>query len=113
MTNGDQIFSFGGIAKAEHTGSGDIVAGHKQFAAPEPMPSAIDDLNKAINDLRQHLDGTARAEVDAALQQIGQAGSSNDLAEPLTKLKRIAAAIGIVGQPAISAINALWGTFSP
>ncbi|MET9463406.1 hypothetical protein ABZY44_01040 [Streptomyces sp. NPDC006544] len=99
----------GSIGRASHTGSGDIVAGGKYGGGAAPDASAVEKLLAEVQEMRQHLDASDRAEVDAAVEEI----SSNPPEERFQRLLRtfsgIAALIGEAGVPVISAVKALLG----
>jgi hypothetical protein len=110
MTSGDHIVQYGhgSIGRAEHSGSGDIVAGGKVVNGPESS-AAIDTLLVAVESMRQYLDESDLAEIDSAVQQIDPDGTVSELGGPLRKIAGIASVIGDVGVPVINAIKGLLG----
>lgn len=110
--NGDHIqqYGAGSIGKAEHSGSGDIVAGGKQVNGAESGAPAIDDLLRQVQALRQHLDESDRAEVDAAVEEINSNPSKERFNKLLQKIAGIATIIGEAGAPVIIAVKALLGS---
>ncbi|MFB7937683.1 hypothetical protein [Streptomyces sp. NPDC056049] len=106
----DQIHQYGAgsIGTANHSGSGDIVAGGKTVnAAPAAPATALDDLLAAIEGLRTHLDDTRRAELDAAAADLDPGAGRAELEGPLTRIAGIAALVGAVGGPVVAAVQAL------
>ncbi|MEU6378367.1 hypothetical protein [Streptomyces sp. NPDC046909] len=110
--SGDHIqqYGAGSIGKAEHTGSGDIVAGGKNVRGPEPDTRAIDELLREIQKLRPHLDESDRAEVDASVEELNEGPSEERFNKLLRGIAGIATVIGETGAPVILAIRALLGT---
>ncbi|MGW1995247.1 hypothetical protein [Embleya sp. NPDC001921] len=104
-------YGAGSIGKAAHWGSGDIVAGGKTVGAADTK-SELDKLLAAIDALRQHLDDARRAELDEAVLEIRPDRTGAELNAPLTRIAGIAALLGGVGGPVISAVQALLATFS-
>lgn len=107
---GDSIHQYGSgsIGKAEHTGSGDIVAGGKYTDGPGP--AAIDVLLREVEALRQHLDESDRAEVDAAIGEINSNPPPERFNKLLQKIAGIATVVGAAGTPVITAIKMLLGS---
>ncbi|MDN3028111.1 hypothetical protein [Streptomyces sp. S.PB5] len=110
--SGDRIqqYGAGSIGKAEHTGSGDIVAGGKNVRAAESTAPALDDLLREIQKLRPHLDEHDRAEVDASVEEISANPSEERFRKLLRQIAGIATLIGETGAPVILAVRALLGT---
>ncbi|GHA67898.1 hypothetical protein ACIQRS_09935 [Streptomyces termitum] len=108
MTSGDHIeqHGAGSIGKAEHTGSGDIVAGGKTVGATTGGP-ALEALLREIEKLRPHLDESDRAEVDAAADSIAAETSPDRRRGLVQRITGIAALLGEVGVPVIAAARAL------
>ncbi|WP_018545342.1 hypothetical protein [Streptomyces sp. LaPpAH-108] len=106
--SGDHIqqYGSGSIGKAEHTGSGDIVAGGKTVGATTGGPE-VTALLEAIEGLRPHLDASDRAEVDAAAGSIAEETSPERLRGLVRRISGIAALVGEVGVPVIAAARAL------
>jgi hypothetical protein len=110
--SGDRIqqYGAGSIGKAQHSGSGDIVAGDKHAGGSESGKLAIDNLLREIQALRQHLDESDRAEVDAAVEEINSNPPKERFNKLLQKMAGIATVIGEVGTPVIIAVKALLGS---
>jgi hypothetical protein len=110
--SGDQIqqYGAGSIGKAEHSGSGDIVAGGKNVQAPGALAPEIDHLLREIQKLRPHLDEQDQAEVDASVEEISANPSEERFKKLLRQIAGIATVIGETGAPVILAIRALLGT---
>ncbi|MHA5050249.1 hypothetical protein [Streptomyces sp. SD15] len=110
--SGDHIqqYGAGSIGKAEHVGSGDIVAGGKRVDASGPGEPALDNLLREVQALRQHLDESDRAEVDAAVEEIASNPSGERFNKLLQKIAGIATIIGEAGTPVITAVKALLGS---
>jgi len=110
--SGDIInqYGSGGIGKAEHSGSGDIVAGGKHVDGSGPGEQAIDVLLREVQALRRHLDASDRAEVDAAIGEINSNPPPERFSKLLQKIAGIATVVGAVGTPVIAAIQALLGS---
>jgi hypothetical protein len=106
--SGDHIqqYGSGSIGKAEHTGSGDIVAGGKTVGATAGGP-AVEALLREIEKLRPHLDENDRAEVDAAADSIAEETSAERRRGLVQRISGIAALVGEVGVPVIAAAKAL------
>ncbi|MET9166407.1 hypothetical protein OIE90_14035 [Streptomyces cellulosae] len=106
--SGDQIqqYGAGSIGKAEHTGSGDIVAGGKNVGVAEAGP-ALQALLAEIERLRPHLDTADQAEVDAATGAIAQETSAERRRSLVQRISGIAALVGEVGLPVVTAAKAL------
>lgn len=84
-------YGAGSIGKAEHTGSGDIVAGGKRVGGPEAGESAIETLLAEVRAMRQHLGEGDRAEVDAAIEELNSNPPktvSGDCSERSPELRR-------------------------
>ncbi|MFZ3472125.1 hypothetical protein ACODT3_15780 [Streptomyces sp. 4.24] len=111
MMAGDHISVHGpgSIGKASHTGSGDIVAGGKYAGGAAPDVSAVEKLLAEVQAMRQHLDESDRAEVDAAVAEIQANPSQERFARILRTFSGIATVIGEAGVPVIAAIKALLG----
>ncbi|MFJ8001852.1 hypothetical protein ACIQ7D_32915 [Streptomyces sp. NPDC096310] len=101
-----QQYGDGSIGKAEHTGSGDIVAGGKTVGATAQGP-AVEALLKEVEKLRRHLDEKDRAEVDAAAKSIAEETSPERRRGLVQRISGIAALVGEVGVPVITAAKAL------
>ena len=110
---GEQFIQYGAgsIGKATHSGSGDIVAGGKTVGA-EAAASALDALLTAVAELRPHLDEARRAELDAAVRQISADRGRREMEGPLTRIAGIAALVGEVGGPVVSAVQTLLAALS-
>ncbi|MEU5431100.1 hypothetical protein AB0H73_36605 [Streptomyces olivoreticuli] len=106
--SGDHIqqYGSGSIGKAQHTGSGDIVAGGKSVGATAGEP-AVEALLREIEKLRPHLDENDRAEVDAAVGSIAKETSPDRWRGLVQRISGIAALVGEVGLPVIMAAKAL------
>ncbi|MGW3073463.1 MULTISPECIES: hypothetical protein [unclassified Kitasatospora] len=106
--SGDHIqqYGSGSIGKAEHTGSGDIVAGGKTVGATAGGP-AVEALLREIEKLRPHLDENDRAEVDTAAGSIAEETSAERRRGLVQRISGIAALVGEVGVPVIAAAKAL------
>ncbi|MEU3958618.1 hypothetical protein AB0F42_02050 [Streptomyces buecherae] len=106
--SGDHIqqYGAGSIGKAEHTGSGDIVAGGKTVGATVGGP-VVEALLREIEKLRPHLDEGGRAEVDAAAESIAEETSPERLRGLVQRVSGIAALVGEMGLPVIAAAKAL------
>src|SRR5436190_23402751 len=106
--SGDHIqqYGSGSIGKAEHTGSGDIVAGGKTVGATAGGP-AVEALLREIEKLRPHLDENDRAEVDTAADSIAEETSPERRRGLVQRISGIAALVGEVGVPVIAAAKAL------
>ncbi|MBT2469402.1 hypothetical protein J7E97_16340 [Streptomyces sp. ISL-66] len=103
------IHGAGGIGKASHTGSGDIVAGGKYAGGATPDASAVEKLLEEVRAMRQHLDESDRAEVDEAVAEIQANPSQERFGKLLRTFSGIATVIGEAGVPVIAAIKALLG----
>ncbi|WP_133910769.1 hypothetical protein [Streptomyces sp. NBC_00582] len=111
--SGDHIqqYGSGNLGKVVHSGSGDIVTGGKHLAtAPDAHAAALDTLLTELRALRHHLDPGRRAEVDAAVREIGANPSGEGLRGVLERIAGIAAVLGAVGTPVVTAVMALMGT---
>jgi hypothetical protein len=110
--SGDHIqqYGAGSIGKAEHSGSGDIVAGGKNVQGSGVEAPAIDILLREIQKLRPHLDESDRAEVDASVEEINANPSEERFKKLLRSIAGIATIVGETGAPVILAIRALLGT---
>lgn len=108
---GDQYAQYGSgsIGSAKHTGSGDIVAGGKYTGGSSPDASAVEKLLEEVQAMRQHLDESDRAEVDAAVAEIQANPSQERFARILRTFSGIATVIGEAGVPVIAAVKALLG----
>lgn len=108
---GDQYTQYGAgsIGKAEHTGSGDIVAGGKRVGGQEVEPSALETLLEEVRAMRQHLDADDRAEVDAAIEEISSNPPEDRFRKILRTFSGIATLVGEAGVPVIAAVKALLG----
>ncbi|MFI2185431.1 hypothetical protein [Streptomyces sioyaensis] len=106
--SGDHIqqYGSGSIGKAEHTGSGDIVTGGKTVGATAGGP-AVEALLREIEKLRPHLDENDRAEVGAAADSIAEETSPERRRGLVQRISGIAALVGEVGLPVITAAKAL------
>ncbi|MEU5362186.1 hypothetical protein ABZ354_01525 [Streptomyces sp. NPDC005925] len=106
--SGDHIqqYGSGSIGKAEHTGSGDIVAGGKNVGVTAGGP-AVEALLREIEKLRPHLDEKDRAEVDAAADSIAEETTQERRRALVQRITGIAAMVGEVGLPVILAAKAL------
>lgn len=100
-------YGSGNIGRAEHTGSGDIVAGGTHGSGAGER--AIDVLVREVQALRQHLDTSDRAEVDAAIGEINSNPTRERLNKLLQKIAGIATVVGAAGTPVIVAIKTLLG----
>lgn len=100
-------YGAGSIGKASHTGSGDIVAGGKYGGGSAPEASAIEKLLAEVQEMRQHLDESDRAEVDAAVEELNENPSEERFRRVLRTFSGIAALIGEAGVPVIAAVKAL------
>ncbi|WP_405491814.1 hypothetical protein [Streptomyces sp. NBC_00096] len=111
MTGGEHytVHGAGAIGKASHTGTGDIVAGGKYVGGTAPEASAVEKLLEEVQAMRQHLDDSDRAEVDAAIEEIHENPSEERFKKILRTFSGIATLIGEAGVPVISAIKALLG----
>jgi hypothetical protein len=99
----------GNIGRAEHSGSGDIVAGGKTVHyAPQRSPE-FEELLRAIEALRPHLGGGDRAEVDTAVEELAAAPSESRTRTVLSRIAGIATLVGEVGAPVVGAVRALLG----
>ncbi|MFI1360781.1 hypothetical protein ACH4TV_45515 [Streptomyces sp. NPDC020898] len=111
MTDGTyNQYGSGSIGSAEHTGSGDIVAGGKHIHGPGPGEQAIDVLLREVEALRAHLDASDRAEVDAAIGEINSNPPPERFNKLLQKIAGIATLVGAAGTPVITAIKMLLGS---
>ncbi|KUN79228.1 hypothetical protein [Streptomyces griseoruber] len=111
--SGDHIrqYGSGNLGKVVHSGSGDIVTGGKYTAAgPDAHAAALDTLLTELQALRHHLDAGRRAEVDAAVREIGTHPSGEGLRRVLERIAGIAAVLGTVGTPVVTAVMALMGS---
>ncbi|MFJ8477822.1 hypothetical protein [Kitasatospora sp. NPDC094011] len=108
--SGDHIqqYGAGSIGKAEHSGSGDIVAGGKTVGSTAGGP-AVEALLQEIQRLRPHLDEHDRAEVDAAANSIAAETSAERRRSLVQRITGIAALVGELGVPVIAAARALLG----
>ncbi|ALV51321.1 hypothetical protein ASR50_19190 [Streptomyces sp. 4F] len=106
--SGDHIqqYGAGSIGKAKHTGSGDIVTGGKNVGVAEGGP-ALQALLAEIERLRPHLATADRAEVDAAAGAIAEETSEERRRSLVQRISGIAALVGEVGLPVVSAAKAL------
>ncbi|CAM5539290.1 hypothetical protein SAVIM338S_04266 [Streptomyces avidinii] len=102
-------YGAGSIGKASHTGSGDIVAGGKYVGGTTPDVSAVEKLLEEVQAMKQHLDESDRAEVDAAVAEIQTNPSQERFGKILRTFSGIATVIGEAGVPVIAAIKALLG----
>lgn len=102
-------YGAGSIGKASHTGSGDIVAGGKYVGGAAPDASAVEKLLEEVQAMRQHLDESDRAEVDAAVEEIQANPSEERFKKLLRVFSGIATVIGEAGVPVITAVKALLG----
>jgi hypothetical protein len=101
----------GNIGRATHSGSGDILVINNSVGQ-SGSESSINDLLKAINDLRQHVDDSRKAALDAAVQEINSDQADSKLTGPIEKIAGIAVLLGEIGVPVINAIQALAGSLS-
>ncbi|MFJ8108822.1 hypothetical protein [Streptomyces sp. NPDC096132] len=111
--SGDQIqqYGSGNFGKVVHSGSGDIVAGGKHVnGGAETRAAALDTLLRELQALRRHLDDGRRAEVDAAVREIGANPSGEGFRKVLERIAGIAAVLGSVGTPVVTAVMALMGS---
>ncbi|MBT2539215.1 hypothetical protein J7E99_00465 [Streptomyces sp. ISL-44] len=102
-------YGAGSIGKAEHTGSGDIVAGGKRVGGPEAGESAIETLLAEVRAMRQHLGEGDRAEVDAAIEELNSNPPEDRFRRLLGTFSGIATLVGEAGVPVINAVRALLG----
>ncbi|GEB54111.1 hypothetical protein [Streptomyces cacaoi] len=102
----------GNIGQAIHYGAGDIVAGGKTVGSADPKEAAISELLAAIAEVREHLDDVRRAEIEAAAQEVRPERTRQELEGPLTRIGGIAALVGSVGGPVISAVQSVVAAFS-
>ncbi|MFI5764692.1 MULTISPECIES: hypothetical protein [unclassified Streptomyces] len=111
MMAGDQytVTGAGGIGKATHSGSGDIVAGGKYVGGGAPEASALERLLEEVRAMRQHLGESDRAEVDAAVEELGGNPPEARFRRILATFSGIATLIGEAGVPVITAVRALLG----
>ncbi|MFE4260431.1 hypothetical protein [Streptomyces sp. NPDC056883] len=98
----------GAIGQAKHSGRGDIVAGGKYVGGTPPEASALEKLIEEVQAMRQHLDESDRAEVDAALEELGENPPESRFRRILATFSGIATLIGEAGVPVIAAVQALW-----
>lgn len=114
MSGGDHIRQYGdrSVGKQQHSGSGDNVAGDKRIHAPESPSAAMDNVLAAVHVLRGHLNEADRAAVDSAVRQLDPSGTAAALDGPLKRIAGIAALLGEVGVPVITAIKELLSFFS-
>ncbi|MFI9106607.1 hypothetical protein ACIGXA_39530 [Streptomyces fildesensis] len=107
--SGDSFHQYGAgsIGKAQHSGSGDIVADGKRGGGSELQAAAIDKLLGELQNLKQHLDGTDQVEVDAAAAEIASNPPRERLRKLLQTVSGIATLVGEVGSPVIGAIKAI------
>ncbi|MFF5185436.1 hypothetical protein ACFY30_16895 [Streptomyces sp. NPDC000345] len=111
--SGDHIqqYGSGNFGKVVHSGSGDIVAGGKHTGGgTDGRAAALETLLREVRALRQHLDDGRRAEVDAAVRDIASHPSGEGLRNVLERIAGIAAVLGAVGTPVVTAVMALMGT---
>ncbi|MFF7334148.1 hypothetical protein [Streptomyces sp. NPDC008150] len=110
--NGDSFHQHGAgsIGKAEHSGSGDIVAAANYTAGPESAEAALKNLLLELQKLRQHLDAQDQFRVDAAAGEITANPRGERLKELLRTISGIAVLVGDVGAPVINAVKAVLGT---
>ncbi|MGW1774807.1 hypothetical protein [Streptomyces sp. NPDC002104] len=99
----------GSIGHATHSGSGDIVAGGKYVGGTPPEPSALEKLLEEVQAMRQHLDETDRAEVDAAVEELQGNPPEGRFRRILATFSGIATLVGEAGVPVIAAVRALMG----
>ncbi|XMA37452.1 hypothetical protein O1157_14935 [Streptomyces albogriseolus] len=106
--SGDHVqqYGSGNIGRAEHTGSGDMVAGGKTVGATVTDP-AVRALLQEIAKLRPHLDQGDRAEVDAAAESLAEEASPERRRTLVQRVTGIAALVGEVGLPVVTAAKAL------
>lgn len=106
--SGDHIEQYGAssFGKVQHTGSGDIVSGGKYVGASAGGPE-VDALLRAIERLRPHLGHSERAEVDAAADSIAREPSAERRRGLVQGIAGIAALVGEVGVPVITAAKVL------
>ncbi|MCM1967422.1 hypothetical protein [Streptomyces sp. G1] len=111
MMAGDQytVSGAGAIGKAAHSGSGDIVAGGKYVGGTPPEASALEKLLEEVQAMRRHLDESDRAEVDAAVEELGENPPEARFRRILATFSGIATLIGEAGVPVIAAVKALMG----
>ncbi|MEU9232180.1 hypothetical protein [Streptomyces subrutilus] len=109
--SGDQYTQYGpgSIGRAEHSGSGDIVAGGKHVGVPQAGSPELRKLLDEVRAMRPHLDEGDRAEVDAAIEEISSNPSEGRFNKLLRTFSGIAALIGEAGVPVIAAVKALLG----
>jgi hypothetical protein len=109
--SGDRIqqYGAGSIGKAEHSGSGDIVAGGKGADGSPSQEQAIDNLLREVQTLRRRLDENDRAEVDAAVREIRSNPSGERFKKLIQKIAGIAVVIGEAGIPVVIAAKTLLG----
>ncbi|MFZ3499586.1 hypothetical protein ACODT5_41355 [Streptomyces sp. 5.8] len=99
----------GSIGNATHSGSGDIVAGGKYAGGTPPEASAIEKLLEEVQAMRQHLDESDRAEVDAAVEELRENPPEGRFRRILGTFSGIATLVGEAGVPVITAVKALLG----
>ena len=109
--SGDYIQQYGpgSIGKAQHSGSGDIVAGGKSDSSVSER-LAIENLLREVQAVRQHLNDGDQVEMDAAIEEINSNPPKERFNRALQRVAGIATVIGEVGVPVISAIKALLGS---
>jgi hypothetical protein len=110
--SGDSFHQYGAgsIGKAEHSGSGNIVAGGMRVAGQGASTAAVDNLLEELRKLRQHLDSEDRADVDAVAAEIASNPSHDRLRNALRTVSGIATLVGEVGAPVINAARAILGS---
>lgn len=99
----------GSIGRADHSGSGDIVAGGKYVGGKPPEASAVEKLLEEVQAMRKHLDESDRAEVDAAVEELRENPPEARFRRILGTFSGIATLIGEAGVPVITAVKALLG----
>ncbi|MFC5200590.1 hypothetical protein [Streptomyces kaempferi] len=106
--NGDYIHQVGdgNAGKVVHSGTGDIVIGDRTGDRPKVVNAVIEEIKA----LRQHLDARDQEVVDASVEELASNPSPGRMRILLQQVAGIAAVVGEVGAPVISAIKAVMGS---
>lgn len=96
----------GNIGKAV-TRTGDITARGTRGADSESRQFTIDDLRVELAELKQHLDDSDRAEIDAAVHEIDSSPSEERFNSLLKRIAGVAAVAGDAGVAVIAVVKEL------
>ncbi|OII61759.1 hypothetical protein BJP40_30560 [Streptomyces sp. CC53] len=106
--SGDVFNQYGAhsIGKAEHHGSGDIVAGGKGDGSAASADPRLEQLLAEIQALKPHLSDDDRAAMDEAVEELGADPEPSRFRRLLQQINGIAA-LAEVGAPVVAAVRSL------